>query len=127
MARKRRSAIFWIDADKHTQPPSFVWYALRGAVVLERFPVRALTFPVRRRFAACGPRMLKSGSSSGRSITCPQPPLLSASRSAIIAAAAPERPATLSARDIRGRPRPPVAETFYAGETGHPSVQGAEP
>src|ERR1044072_2988465 len=100
MARKRRSAIFWIDADKHTQRPSLAGYALRGAVVVERFPVRALVFPVRRRFAACGPRMLNGGSSRGRSITSPAPPLVSPARSPIIAAAPPERPATLSARYI---------------------------
>src|SRR5256885_521529 len=98
MARKRRSAIFWIDADRHTQRPSFVRYALRGAVVPERFPVRSLTFPVRRRFAACGPRMLKSGSRSGQSVTLPPAPLLPPARRGVLLGAAAEGAAAPAGR-----------------------------
>jgi hypothetical protein len=65
---------------------------LRGAVLVERLPVRGFCRPVMRQLAICGSSTAKSGSNSDRSTTWPSP-VASAWRSAIMAAAAPCSPA----------------------------------
>ena len=48
IARNRRSAIAWIDAEMPIYRPSLVRNTLRGEVVSERLPVRSRTVPVNR-------------------------------------------------------------------------------
>ena len=92
MLRNSFSHIPWVEALRHTQPPSAAWYTLRGAVLVEREPVRGLGLPVSRQFAICGSSTEKIGSNRLTSTTWPCP-VRSATRSAIIALAAPCKPA----------------------------------
>ncbi len=71
--------------------------------------------------------MLNSGSSSGRSITCPLPPFASTSRKAIIAALAPYKPATLSARYIGGSTGSRSPKPFIAAKPDMPSISVPKP
>jgi len=55
--------------DIATQRPSFVWYVLRGALLIERLPVRFWIMPSWSYTIGCEPKTVRIGSMIARSIT----------------------------------------------------------
>ena len=76
--------------------------------------------------AACGPSIANSGSSSGRSITCPWPPFPRPRAARSCAAAAPYSPAMRVGEVHRRQHRLAVGEAVDRGEARHALDQRAE-